>query len=138
MGLWGYELFIVSVGGWLLKLIMFRREAGQFDNIRFGRMFLVRDEVAGDHESFFIPPPDFLNDLLGYNFDEDMLLGDKRHAAKWPLLDGIVGQMMDVALDSEKDGKEEDEEEEEEDKVDKSAAISRALTRNSSSCSRSR
>ena len=74
-----------------MKLIIFRREAGQFDNVPFGRMFLVRDEVAGESESFFIPPPVFLNDIFGYNFDEDMLFGDKKEAAKWPLLDGIVG-----------------------------------------------
>jgi len=113
MGLWGYELLIVSVGGWLLKMIKHWREEGQFDDTGFARTLLV-----GDHESFFIPPPDFLNDIFGYNFDEDMLLGNKRYAAQWPLIEylkgkmsGAVEKMIDFVMEKEKEEKEEKEDE---------------------------
>jgi len=115
MGLWYQSWFIVCVVGGLLKMLKSWRGEGQFDDTRFARTLLVRDEVAGDHESFFIPPPDFLNDIFGCNFDEDMLLGDKAAAAKWPLLEylkskmsNLVSQMLDVILEKEKETKDDD------------------------------
>ena len=115
MGLWYQSWFIVCVVGGLLKMLKSWRGEGQFDDTRFARTLLVRDEVAGDHESFFIPPPDFLNDIFGYNFDEGMLLGDKAAAAKWPLLEylkskmsNLVSQMLDVILEKEKETKDDD------------------------------
>ena len=118
-------MLIVSVGGWFLKMIKQWREEGQFDDTGFARTLLVRDEVTSDNKSFFIPPPDFLNDIIfGYNFDEDMLLGDKRYAAQWPLIEylkgktsGAVGKMIDVFMDKEKEEREEEEDENGEEEV---------------------
>ena len=92
----------IIVFGGLLKRLGKRRQAGEFDDVRMGRIgkfFLRRESLDGVEEReegedenedeeenyFLLPNLDFFLDIFGYNFDEEMLLNGKQSGGTWPL-----------------------------------------------------
>jgi hypothetical protein len=74
-----------TVTGGLLKLLRKKKEDQELDENA------ATENVDKAQQSWWwLPPVEYLLDVFGYNFDEEMLFGNKRCAGSWPLKDAIA------------------------------------------------